>query len=1007
MCLSHKKAGVNMSVGSVGEINLDLNVNQKQFNRQMTGIQTLAKKAGVALAAALSVKVLLDFGKSCIELGSDLAEVQNVVDVTFPRMTKQVSEFAQSAAASFGLSETMAKKFAGTFGAMAKAFGFSEKSAYEMSTALTGLAGDVASFYNLSQDEAYTKLKSVFTGETESLKDLGVVMTQSALDAYALANGYGKITAKMSEAEKVSLRYAFVQEQLTAAAGDFTRTSDGWANQVRILSLQFDSLKATIGQGLINVLTPVIKVINAIIGKLTVLANAFKSFTEMLTGKKSAQSQIAGAGSAAEESLNDAAGAADDLSDSTSGVGSAAKKAAKEMKALMGFDAINKLSDTSGSSGSGGSDSGSISAGTDTGIDFGLLEEKTPKCKWLDDIKAKIDELTASWINGFVAGIGDAGPRLENIRNSIDSIKQHIASIFTDNAVMGAADNFTNSFSYAFGQITGSAASVGITMAQNITGGIADYLQQNEDRIKQYLVNMFDIGANISEMVGEFCGAFAYVFEVFGAENGQKLTSNLIGIFTDSFMGVSELCGTLTQDIIDTIIQPFVENKDGFRTALDGYLGALAQICETIKETIDNTFDKLMQVYEEHIRPFFDSVKNGLSELAGKFLEFWNINVQPIMDGLALKFDEVVLTHIQPMLNIATELLGTVADALKVLWEQIIIPFMNWIIENILPVLLPMFEELYTGFMACVGFISDLIAGLLTNVQGIIDFLVGVFTGDWNRAWKGVQEIVNGVMNQIKAIINLVLTIVNTVVTTKLNAIKAFFGTVFKAIQDTVNNIMSKIKTKISEIMSGIKTGISSALDNIKTKWSLAWNSMKDTVIRIFNGIWSGIKNVINTIIGGIEKMANGVIGGINGVIGALNNLHIDVPDWVTAISGISGFGFNIPSIGNISIPKLAEGGYVRANTPQLAMIGDNRHQGEIVAPEDKLKELAMMAIKGAGTSGNITREELQNIVDSAVIRIVSALYSLGFNIDGEQLAKAEKIVQKGMDRRYNTTEII
>ena len=262
-----------MADNSVGQIGLDLVVNQGQFNKQMAGIQGLAKKAGIALAAAFSVKKLVEFGAQCIELGSDLQEVQNVVDVTFPRMGSQVDAFAKEAAASFGLSETMAKRFTGTFGAMAKAFGFSEKAAYEMSTTLTGLAGDVASFYNISQDEAYTKLKSVFSGETETLKDLGVVMTQNALDAYALANGYGKTTQAMSEMEKVALRYQFVQDQLSASSGDFIRTSDSWANQVRILKLQFDSLKATIGQGLINVLTPVIKVINTIIGKLMSLAN--------------------------------------------------------------------------------------------------------------------------------------------------------------------------------------------------------------------------------------------------------------------------------------------------------------------------------------------------------------------------------------------------------------------------------------------------------------------------------------------------------------------------------------------------------------------------------------------------------------------------------------------------------------------------------------------------------------------------------------------------------------
>ena len=339
-----------MAATSVGEIGLDLVVNQNQFKTQMAGITGLAKKAGMALAAAFSIKKVVDFGKSCLELGSDLAEVQNVVDVTFPSITAQVDKFAQSAAKSFGLSETMAKQYTGTFGAMAKAFGFTEKQAYDMGTTLTGLAGDVASFYNISQDEAYTKLKSVFTGETESLKDLGVVMTQSALDAYAMANGFGKTTAQMSEAEKVALRYAFVQDQLTAATGDFARTSDSWANQCRIMKLQFDSLKASIGQGLINLFTPVLRVINAVIGKLAVLASAFKSFTELITGKKSSAQQIADAGNAASTGMDSAAESADNATKSTNKTAGAAKKAAKEMRSLMGFDKINKLDSKTDSS---------------------------------------------------------------------------------------------------------------------------------------------------------------------------------------------------------------------------------------------------------------------------------------------------------------------------------------------------------------------------------------------------------------------------------------------------------------------------------------------------------------------------------------------------------------------------------------------------------------------------------------------------------------------------------
>ena len=228
-----------------------------------------------------------------------------------------------------------------------------------MSTTLTGLSGDVASFYNISQDEAYTKLKSVFTGETESLKDLGVVMTQTALDQFALQNGFGKTTAKMTEQEKVALRYAFVQKQLTDASGDFARTSDSWANQTRLLSLQFDSLRASIGQGLINVFTPVIKLVNTLMGKLTTLAGMFKSFTDMITGNKSDDSSTVQSTS---NELSDVASNADEATSGMNGLTDSTKKAAKAARGLAGFDELNVLQQNDSDSGTSGSGSGTASA---------------------------------------------------------------------------------------------------------------------------------------------------------------------------------------------------------------------------------------------------------------------------------------------------------------------------------------------------------------------------------------------------------------------------------------------------------------------------------------------------------------------------------------------------------------------------------------------------------------------------------------------------------------------
>lgn len=289
------------------------------------GLGTIIKGA----FAVIGLTSVIAFGKSCIDLGSDLAEVQNVVDVTFGDLSDKADAFAENAMDAYGLSETVAKQYMGTSGAMAKAFGFEPEDALAMSEAITGLTGDVASFYNLSSDTAFTKLKSIFTGETESLKELGVVMTQTALDEYALNNGFGKTTSEMSEQEKVLLRYQFVMSTLADASGDFERTSEGWANQTRVLQLRFEALKATIGQGLINAFTPVIRVINNLLAKLQVLASYFNQFTAAVFGQQESSTSAV---------VSDAADVTEDLSAS---MGMAADSAERLNKAVAGFDKLN------------------------------------------------------------------------------------------------------------------------------------------------------------------------------------------------------------------------------------------------------------------------------------------------------------------------------------------------------------------------------------------------------------------------------------------------------------------------------------------------------------------------------------------------------------------------------------------------------------------------------------------------------------------------------------------
>ena len=243
------------------------------------------------LASGLSLAALVAVGKKCLELSSDLVEVQNVVETTFGKSSNIINEFAESALKNFGLTELQAKKYVSTLGAIAKASGESDEATLQMSTNLTKLTADVASFFNYDYDTAFNKIRSGLTGETEPLKDLGVVMTVANLEQYRLAQGIQTSYSAMSSAEQMALRYNYIMQALTDTQGDFNKTQASWANQLRILQGQAQQLGAILGNLLQKVLYPVLSVVNAILGKAVamgnVLAKAFGFDTKTITESQS------------------------------------------------------------------------------------------------------------------------------------------------------------------------------------------------------------------------------------------------------------------------------------------------------------------------------------------------------------------------------------------------------------------------------------------------------------------------------------------------------------------------------------------------------------------------------------------------------------------------------------------------------------------------------------------------------------------------------------------------
>lgn len=579
--------------------------------------------------------------------------------------------------------------------------------------------------------------------------------------------------------------------------------SDKYNDAMSQLKSAGTQLKNSFATAFAPIVTMVIPYLVQLISYITVAANKVAEFMAIMSGASSWTKAVA---------------VQEDYAASLNNTAKASKKAAG---ALASFDTISVLSK---------SDSGS-GAGTTSPKDmFEEVAVDNQKVKAFDALKESAKELMDLFSMGFGDGLGDFDTQIEDIRDNLLSIRDSLIGIFTDGDVVAAAQDAYSKIIVAAGQIAGSFLSIGATIVQNLTGGMAIYLEENADYLKKKIINLFDITGDIAEIVGEACTAFANIFSAFGDENGQQLTANLIGIFVDTFLELSELVGELVRDILDIITRPFIDNQEEFKTALDGFLGTAATVFGTFKDAVDDTFAKIEEVYQQYFKPFFDSVAQGLSDLTAHFLEFWNGNVQPLLDEWAAEFDTLWKESIQPMIDNFIELLGQLAELIMVLWEEYLVPLIDWIIDNVLPVLLPIIDGVMEAFWAVLDGISEVVSGIIDVISGITEFLIGVFTGDWEKAWNGVTEI--------------------------------------------------------------------------------------------FEGVKKTIKGIVNGILGMVEALANGVVDAINTVIRAMNNLDFDIPDWVPGIGG-NHYGFSIPELSRITIPRLADGAVIRGGNPFAAILGD------------------------------------------------------------------------------------
>ena len=751
-----------------GSIRINTKLNTDGFN---SGIKSMMGSLGgitKMLGIALSTASLIKFGKEAIGLASDLAEVDNVVNKAFGNMRSEMDALADSSIKNLGMSRLMAYQTGSTFMSMGKSMIENSEDAKNMALSLTKLTANMSSFFNVSQDLASIALKSIYTGETETLKQYGVVMTEVNLKQFAMEQGITKAYSAMSQSEKVMLRYQYVMNQLSYIGDDFIDTQDSWANQTRILSEQWKEFLTIIGNGLITVLTPVVKGLNMIVSALISVANTISSILSNIFGIQ--MQQMSATAAAAEDVAGGYADAADSMGDYTD----ATKKAAKAAKgALAPFDDLNVLQkdtssgSSSGSGGSSGGGSGMQIQPVDPSAQTSAIDQIQNKYQKFFDY---INKLKDNFLKGFQSSWNelDVSSQFENIRKSAESIKNTLADIFTDPFVLASVDNFVQTVAYSLGSMAASVTSIGATIAENFVGGMAIFLENNSWDIKGYIQKMFDVSADIAALATEGMEAFANVFSAFGDENGQQITANLIQIFSDAFMMVTENAAKFGKDIIDCIVTPFVENQDALKDALDGLLGVIADLTTTISDGVQHVTDKITELYDEHIHPFIENVKNGMSELIEKFLEFWNTYIKPILASWAEMFEDTYENHLKPVIDNVIEIIGLVIDILNDLWTNILQPIIAWVIENILPVVSPILNNLGKSVKGTVDTILDLVNVLLAGIKLVFSALKVLFTKDTDKTLRQTENSVRGFVNSViqlfESMVNKIINGINSLI---------------------------------------------------------------------------------------------------------------------------------------------------------------------------------------------------------------------------------------------------
>lgn len=803
---------------------------------------------------ALIIRQLGLLSKQAINMASDLEEVQNVVDVSFGSMADEVEAFANTAVRSYGMSALTAKRMASTFMAMSNGMDIAQEAGKNMSLQLTALAGDMASFYNVGQDIAQTALNSIFTGETESLKKFGIVLTETNLEAFALSQGIKKSYQAMSQAEKVALRYNYVLNATKNAQGDFARTSGSWANQIRLLKEQWTQFLGILGSGLIKILTPMVKALNQMLASLISIGNAI---TKVFGGKTTNNMST---------TIKDSAGSAGDLD---AGLGDANESAKKLSRTIAGFDELNVLNpkeeEKKPDSGNTGSDIGAgniadfkIDETQTEGVKT-RLEQFVKDCqeilnKWqstipkleinfdtekaknnLQNIGKNLLDTIAGW-GSFVITIGidiandlDIGRLGNDILGLVEAFTELASSI--TGAVVPALENFYNIGLSPLVQAIGDVADSMLTWITGIFKGWSEWFITNKDNIAQFGTTLGEIVEPISTIIGDLL----------------RITWNVLAtaltIINDALQGIATSLITMKPETLKSIITDLLLIAGGTLTAKaflniqDGLMGFV-----TGTDQAGNAWKGFKQI-----------IKEGNSE--GDLGYF-------ITEPFKLAFEKLDMIFFTPFKTALNTHLFTpfksILDAMRVEWTASMTAIGSS--GGGLQILESTVKSVGAGFSRLWAIISAhpfaLIAVAITTVVALLVHL-------WNTNEEfrnSIQDLWN---NNLKPTIDKII-----------NVLKELWEEHLRPLVDRIKELWENT----------LKPSLSDLWDTIKD----VWDKLSVVLGEIIKVVGVVISTVLGVLVGGVEMIAS-IIGGIadvlTGIIDFLTGIFTG--DWEKAWTGI------------------------------------------------------------------------------------------------------------------------